>query len=88
MNGTEIATAKTRRRSPFWIHLTRIAIIARRQQRRTQAMMKMITPAFVLEVIVPSVLVESLLSTPPTMQRMRAISVRTVRRWNISEWKA
>jgi hypothetical protein len=40
----------------------------------------MITPAFVLEVIVPSVLVESLLSTPPTMQRMRAMSVRMVRR--------
>jgi len=51
-------------------------------------MTKIMTPAFVRGLIVTSVLAESLLSTPPTMQRMRAMSVRMVSRWNISEWKA
>lgn len=83
MKGTESATARMRRRSPISMQLERVARVVSRPQRMTQAMMKMMTPALLGALMVPSIAVESLLRTPPTIQRMRAMNVKVVRRWKI-----
>ena len=83
----EIATARMMRRSHFSIQADCVARVMRRPQRPSQAMMKMMTPALVGALMVPSVLVESLLKTPPTMQRISAMNVKVVRRWKSRGWR-
>jgi hypothetical protein len=64
-----------------------VARAVRRPQSRTHAMMKMMTPALVEESILPRFAVESLLRTPPTIQSIRAMIVKVLRRWKTRGWR-